>query len=346
MAAHHRRGGGAHRVRGMIVNLTSAFVSFAVVLIFAIAKFQEGAWVVVVLGPLMYFGLIRLHRQYSIEDKALRTGTEAASSATPLRRNVVYVLVDSYDLAAARALQYARSLNPTELRAIHFDLDPLVTQELERTWAEVGPRNLTLEVIECPDRRIERATLELAVEAARPEDTECSIVLPRRNFPTRLERVLHDRTADSIAEAVTLVPRVTATVIPFRLDLAKRRRVRAANEAARSQAPRNAPVLKADVILAERSEGTKPVSEAVWRERSKFSGRIRSLSVRKVDGAPVLECTLSDGTGTLLLVFQGRSHIPGFERGARVVVDGTVGSWQRRQAIMNPDYELVAPPES
>ena len=346
MAAHHRRGDGAHRVRGMIVNLTSAFVSFAVVLIFAIAKFEEGAWVVVVLGPLMYFGLIRLHRQYSIEDKALRAGTEAASSPTPLRRNVVYVLVDSYDLAAARALQYARSLNPTELRAIHFDLDPLVTQELERTWAEVGPRNLTLEVIECPDRRIERATLELAVEAARPEDTECSIVLPRRNFPTRLERVLHDRTADSIAEAVTLVPRVTATVIPFRLDLAKRRRVRAANEAARSQAPRDAPVLKADVMLAERSEGTTPVSEAVWRERSKFSGRIRSLSVRKVDGAPVLECTLSDGTGTMLLVFQGRSHIPGIERGARVVVDGTVGSWQRRQAIMNPDYELVAPPES
>jgi hypothetical protein len=201
-------------------------------------------------------------------------------------------------------------------------------------------------VIECPDRRIERATLELAVEAARPVDTECTIVLPRRNFPTRLERVLHDRTADSIAEAVTLVPRVTATVIPFRFDPKKRRRVRAANEEARSQSQRDAPVLKADVMLAERSEGTTPVSAAVWRERTKFSGRIRSLSVRKVDGAPVLECTLSDGSGTMLLVFQGRSQIPGIERGARVVVEGTVGSWQRRLAIINPDYELVAPPES
>jgi amino acid transporter len=348
MATHHRRGDGPHRVRGMVVNLTSAFVSFAVVLIFAIAKFEEGAWVVVVLGPLMYFGLIRLHRQYATEDKALRAGTDAVANATALRRNVVYVLIDSYDLAAARALQYARSLNPTELRAIHFDLDPIVTHELEQTWADVGPGNLTLEVIECPDRRIERATLELAVEAARPDDTECTIVLPRRTYPTRLERVLHDRTADSIAEAVTLVPRVTATVIPFRLDLAKRRRVRAANEEARSRAQRSAapPVLKADLMLAERSAGTTQVCDAVWRERSKFSGRIRSLSVRKVDGAPVLECTLSDGTGTMLLVFQGRSQIPGIERGARVVVEGTVGSWQRRQAIINPDYELVAPPES
>ena len=89
-----------------------------------------------------------------------------------------------------------------------------------------------------------------------------------------------------------------------------------------------------------------PRRAAVWRERTKFSGRIRSLSVRKVDGAPVLECTLSDGSGTMLLVFQGRSQIPGIERGARVVVEGTVGSWQRRLAIINPDYELVAPPES
>jgi amino acid transporter len=346
MVAHHRRGDGPHRTRGIIVNTISAVTTFAVVLIFAIAKFTEGAWIVVVLGPLMYFGLIRLHRQYATEDKALRAGTEAVSSATPLRRNVVYVLVDSYDLAAARALQYARSLNPTELRAIHFDIDPLVTRELEAAWADVGPRNLALEVIECPDRRIERATLELAAEAARPEDTECTIVLPRRNFPTRLERVLHDRTADSIAEAVTLVPRVTATVIPFRLDLAKRRRVRAANEAARPQARNDAPVLRADVMLKQRSEGTTPVCDAIWRNRSKFSGRIRSLSVRKVDGAPVLECTLSDGTGTMLLVFQGRSHIPGIERGARVVVEGTVGSWQRKLAIINPDYELVAPPES
>ena len=346
MVAHHRRGSGPHRTRGIIVNAISAVTTFAVVLIFAIAKFTEGAWIVVVLGPLMYFGLIRLHRQYDTEDTLLRAKADDVSGATALRRNVVYVLIDSYDLAAARALQYARSLNPTELRAIHFDLDPLVTHELERIWADVGPRSLTLEVIECPDRRIERATLELAAEAARPEDTECTIVLPRRNFPTRLERVLHDRTADSIAEAVTLVPRVTATVIPFRLDLAKRRRVRAANEQARSQAQRDVPVLKADVMLKERSGGTTPVSDAVWRDRSKFSGRIRSLSVRKVDGAPVLECTLSDGTGTMLLVFQGRSQIPGIERGARVVVEGTVGSWQRRLAIINPDYELVAPPES
>ncbi len=348
MFVHHRRGNGRHRVRGMVVNGISAFVSAAVVLIFAIAKFEEGAWVVVVLGPLMYVGLLRLHRQYASEDEALRAKSDDVAGSTALRRTVVYVLVDNYDLAAARALQYARSLNPTEMRAIHFDLDPTVTKELEAAWSDVGPRNLTLEVIECPDRRIERAALELAVEAALPQDTECTFVLPRRSFSTRFERVLHDRTADDIAEAVTLVPRVSATVIPFRLDEAKRRKVRAVNQAARARemAQKPPPVFKADVLLAERSSDSTPVCDAVWRERSKFSGRIRSISVRKLDGAPALECTLSDGSGTMLLVFQGRSSIPGLERGARVVVEGTVGSWHRRLAIINPDYELVAGPET
>jgi amino acid transporter len=352
MYVHHRRRREPHRVRGMTVNLISAIVSAAVVAIFAIAKFTEGAWAIIIIAPLMYFGLLRLHRQYTIEDNALRARADRVSETVPLRRNIVYVLLDRYDLAAARAIQYARSLNPAELRAIHFDIDPKVTRDLEQAWADVGPRNLTLEVIECRDRRIERAALELAVDAAAPLDTECTIVLPRRSFPTRLERILHDRTADAIAEAVTLVPRATATVIPFRLDVAKRRRVRAmaAEEAkarARAEASATAtPVLKADVLLAERSGGARPVRDAEWRERSKFSGRIRSVSVRKVEGTPTLECTLSDGSGSLLLVFQGRSSIPGIERGARVVVEGTVGSWQRRLAIINPDYELVAGPES
>ena len=226
-------------------------------LIFAIAKFTEGAWIVVVLGPLMYFGLIRLHRQYTSEDKrAAREGRATSPRSTALRRNVVYVLIDDYDLAAARAVQYARSLNPTELRAIHFDIDPGVTRELESTWAELGPRNLTLGGHRVPGPPLERAALELAAEAARPLDTECTIVLPRRSFPTRLERVLHDRTADAIAEAVTLVPRASATVIPFRLDIAKRRRFRGAlaDQTATPQPTRSAPVLKADVLLAERSE--------------------------------------------------------------------------------------------
>ena len=79
---------------------------------------------VVVVGPLMYLGLIRLHRQYVDEEKQLEEGAAEAAEAPVLNRHVVIVLVDRLDMATARALQYARTLHPDELRAVHFALDP------------------------------------------------------------------------------------------------------------------------------------------------------------------------------------------------------------------------------
>ena len=58
-------------------------------------------------------------------------------------------------------------------------------------------------------------------------------------------------------------------------------------------------------------------------------------------GPPNLECVLSDGTGGLLLVFQGRPKIAGIEPGARLVAEGMVGAWGRRPAMLNPSFELV-----
>ena len=56
--------------------------------------------------------------------------------------------------------------------------------------------------------------------------------------------------------------------------------------------------------------------------------------------------TLVDGTGAILLVFQGRRRIPGISQGARLVASGMVGAWEGQLAILNPDYELVAGPDT
>ena len=84
--------------RGVVINGISGAVSLLVVLIFAFAKFREGAWVIVIVGPLMYWGLIRLHKQYAAEDAILRSGGSGTAGPAK-RRHIVLVLVDSYDLA-------------------------------------------------------------------------------------------------------------------------------------------------------------------------------------------------------------------------------------------------------
>jgi amino acid transporter len=381
MVKHHLTHKAAHWRRSVVVNGFSSFVSGVVVLIFAVAKFKEGAWVVVVVGPLLYVGLIRLHRQYDREDVLLETGAVKASEAPVLRRHVVVVLVDRLDMATARALQYARTLTPDDLRAVHFDIDSKEARALEEEWGRLGLARLPLDIIECPDRRLGRAAIELVADATLDGDTECTVLLPRRGYSQVWQRFLHDRTADKIANLLSQVPHVAATIIPYNLPGRYGEKVRrygqsvqrarlkdaaagghlppidtegrsgveegpdkgADRGATRREAQRKAgAVAAADDALARRAGVTTPISDVVVRQRVKVAGRVKSVRVQPRAGTSNLECVLSDGTGGLLLVFQGRPRIAGIEPGARLVAEGMVGAWGRRPAMLNPSFELVA----
>jgi amino acid transporter len=217
LVKHHMTHRGAHWRRKVAVNGFAAILTASVVLIFAFAKFLEGAWVVVLVGPLMYWGLIRMHKQYVREGEELEVSAAETTEAPVLRRHVVIVLVDNLDMATARAIQYARTLTPDELRAVHFDIDSRATREVEREWGRLGLR-LPLDVVEAPDRRLGRAALDVVADTVADGDTECTVLLPRRGFVWGWQRLLHDRTADKIAGVVSQVPHVSATIVPYNLQ--------------------------------------------------------------------------------------------------------------------------------
>lgn len=364
MAKYHLSHREDHWRRRLAINGTASVLSAIVLVIIAVAKFTEGAWVILVILPLGVVVLIGLHRQYVDEERQLEEGAAEAAEAPVLNRHVVVVLVDRLDMATARALQYARTLHPDELRAVHFTLDDRVAAELESEWGRLGLTRLPLDVEECEDRRLTRATLELAAETVADGQTELTILLPRRGFAAGWHRVLHDATADQIAAAVAQLSHVNATVVPYQLTggwLSKRRQWLGPtdNGAARGRGGRvstRAETRAADrdgarakferAAFGDRIAGTIPISEAEWRHRVRVVGRIKSVRVQPRAGTSNLECVLADDTGRLLLVFQGRRRIPGIQPGARLVVEGMVGDWARRQAILNPDYELIAGPEA
>jgi hypothetical protein len=332
----------------LIINAFSALLSVTVVGILLVTKFFEGAWIVALVGPPLYVALLRLHRQYQGETDQLEEGAMVATEAMALRRHVVVVLIDQLDNAAARAIQYARSLRPDELRVVHFNIDEKLTEQLKDDWSRLGLARLPLDLIECRDRRVDRAALEYVAGVVADGETECTLLLPRRAFHSRWQWILHDRTADRIADAVEAVPNVSATIVPFNVTPSKSRRiVRRAAPIAGWPAPsrRTEPATELDRALARRATGTIPIKDVVWRRRAVVAGRIRSLRVQTAKGASNLECVLTDDTGDLLLVFQGRPQIPGVEPGARLVAEGMVGAWQGKLAMLNPDYELVAGPQ-
>ena len=70
-------------------------------------------------------------------------------------------------------------------------------------------------MVECEDRRLVRSGGELALDAVIADRAEVTVLLPRRTFGRVSQRLLHDRTADRIAEAVGRIPHVAATIVPF-----------------------------------------------------------------------------------------------------------------------------------
>ena len=186
---------------GFVVNGLSAFTCLIVALIFGVVKFGEGAWMVVCAAPFMFWGLIHLHKQYSQEEEAFESGSGAGTLTTSHNRIVVFV--DQYDLATERALAYCKTLSSSTIRAIHFDIDPAVTKELEERWgrSESASSSIPLEIMECEDRRVDRAALEVVSDMVRDPKVFAMVILPRRGFTSRIQRLLHDRTADTIASA-------------------------------------------------------------------------------------------------------------------------------------------------
>jgi len=224
MAKHHITRKEPGWKRGLFINATGAFLSLVVDVVIAITKFKPkgailGAWVIIVLVPIMVALLVRLNRQYEAEAAELEEDARAAASARILRRHVVLVLVNSLDRSAARAMQYARALTPDELRAVHVAADPQQAERLADDWRRLGLSRFPLELVDCPDRRISRSVQEVVAEVSASNDTEVTVLIPRLEHRRVWHRLLHDRTSDGIARSVSRLPHANVTFVPYHLGL-------------------------------------------------------------------------------------------------------------------------------
>jgi len=338
------------------ISLTGGVVSAAVVLIFAITKFTEGAWLVVVLFPVLWLILMRLNRQYRDEARSLDLVSwirKDQAEAPHYPRHVVLVLIDRLDLAVLRALRYAGSLRPTEIRAVHLMIDSEEADELQREWIDRGLGDrFPLEIVECPDRRLVRATGELALGTVIQDRAEVTVLLPRRTFPRLSNRLLHDRTADRIAEAVGRIPHVSATIVPFDTtlphDVAERLEARQQQAAAEPALPTTRVHTGTDddevgvTAHHARGDGITPIGEVAWKQRVTVEGRVKVVQVGTTAGKS-LEAQVFDDTGGVRLIFFGRTRIPGVTPGTVIRATGTVGEYKGHLALANPRYELLAP---
>jgi amino acid transporter len=369
--------------RRLVINLTGGIYTALVVLIFAVVKFTEGAWLVVVVFPIGVYAFIRLNRQYRSEARALENIGVRRASGEPQRqpnytRRVVIVFVDDFDLATLAALRYAKSLRPTTVRAVHFVIDSEQAERLRAAW--LPDRSVSLEFVDCPDRRLTRCAGDLVAHEAEAPGTHVTAILPRRSFSPLLGRLLHDRTADKIAGVVSRVPNAAATIIPFdvqnRLHVLQERQAARDGKAPASLTPVPGPpedgeqqhlkaaaaaTLPAAAVTPAEAKpeplpgaggydrpipppGVTPIGAIHQPGKVTVEGRVRVTEIRSVERNSVLACEISDSTGDLTALFYGRSRIAGLMCGSRVRLKGPVGIKVGAPVMVNPAYELIVPP--
>jgi hypothetical protein len=334
----------------VVINSLAGSVSLIIVIIFSIVKFTQGAWLVLLVAPIMVVSFLRLRRQYTREQDALLVRQEQERATTIVRHNVT-VLVDNVDIATVGAIRYARSLKPRNLSAVHFVIDDRRAEEIKNAWAASDALDdVTLELIDCPDRRLANAAVDYAIRMTEKNDIELTLLLPRRSYSGFLGRLLHDQTAEEIAAPISQLQRVVATIVPFDVD----RITSGSNLIVQSKpAEKTAPVksenqFKAvkDIVkpaepISHYAENLTPIGNILWRQRAQVQGRVTAIKSAAKGSAPLLQVEVWDESGGVTLHFLGRREIAGLEVGSQIRAEGMVGEEDGALTILNPSYQLL-----
>jgi len=333
------------------INFLSGTVSFAVVIIFAVVKFSEGAWLIVLIFPLATIGLIRLNRQYRREQQALKIN-QGSSRAVNISRHDVTVLVDAVDIATVGAVRYARSLNPHELAAVHFVIDDQRAEAIKEAWKHnPALADVSIEFIDCPDRRLANAAVDYSIRMTQASDVDLTLLLPRRSYSGLLGRILHDRTAESISAPISQLPRVVATIVPFDVEKIISGRpiyehlehstdvVEPVENKPQVRRLDDTPIATEDI--SHYAEDIQPIGTVQWRHRAHVTGNVTSIRTAPSSSSPHVDIEIWDETGGITLQFIGRREITGLEVGSTICAEGMVGETDGNLVILNPSYEII-----
>jgi hypothetical protein len=308
---------------GLLINGGGAVATGVVTVVIAITKFTHGAWAVMLLVPLLVTMLVRLNRQYESEADELGGDIAGTVLAPVPTTHVSLVLVDRLDAAAARALHVARTMRTDRTEAVHIAVDEHRAQQLLAAWDDLRPDGIDLRVIDSPERKLSRSAVEHVGDLVADGRTQVSILIPRLLHHRRWHRLLHDATAEHLAAALSKLPYVNVTFVPFHLGRPHD------GEAAAVTAPAG----------PTNGDGSG-IGALVWRQSATVVGRVTELTIETVRGTPSLIATITDGTGHLDLLFLGRADVGGIRLGATLTASGMAAAHRHRLTMINPGFDL------
>lgn len=221
MVVHHFREREEHWQLGAVINGVGATATGVVLVVVATAKFTAGAWVVLVLIPLIVAGFLWIRRQYDRAREELKIRPEEITdlnwqSVNRLHNHAV-LLVKSIDRRLVRALQYAKTLRADEIEALYVDITG-DADAIRKAWqdAEFGIR---LKVIESPYREIIGPICDYVRAIPRTScDDVITVIVPEYAAENFVDTMLHDQTSFWLKQTLFGEPGVIIADVPFHID--------------------------------------------------------------------------------------------------------------------------------
>ena len=200
----------------MAINSFGAVCTFVVMLVFAVTKFESGAWIVLIILPVLVIIFELIHRHY--RNLAERLSLQHLRTPVRIRRHRVIMPLSGVHQGTLTALEYARSLSD-DVTAVHVSLDPEQDAALRRKWANWGG-GTRLVVLESPYRTLLEpllAYIQEIVDVQAPNEM-LTVVVPSFVPKRWWQNLLHTQTAVWLRLALVFQRGVVITDVPYLVD--------------------------------------------------------------------------------------------------------------------------------
>ena len=216
MVRHHQKQREENWRRHAIMNGVGSVATLIVLVIVATTKFTSGAWVPLVLIPLIILLFKAIRRHYLRVDNALKANL--TSEMTRPRRNTVVVLVGNVNGGVLQALSYAKSLNPNYLVAVRLVDSDEEAAEVNKVWLDAG-FDIPLETVYSPYRELRRPLLEFLDRLDEQyENDNVTVIIPEFVVRHWWENILHNQSALRIKRWLLFRRGTMVTSVPYHID--------------------------------------------------------------------------------------------------------------------------------
>ncbi|MGV8084204.1 MAG: APC family permease [Coriobacteriia bacterium] len=201
------------------VNGLGACVSAVVLGVVAVAKFSEGAWIVVVVVPLLVSYFLWVRRRYRLvrAELSLRADEQLDLNWQTINQlhNHVVVLVKDVDRRLVRALQYARTLRADSIDAVFIDVTGTDAERVQHRWEEAD-FGIKLTIVPSPYREIIQPVIGYIRKFPLPDKNHIVTVVVPEYAPTNVaDAVLHDQTSRWLKQQLFGEEGVIVTDVPY-----------------------------------------------------------------------------------------------------------------------------------